>query len=147
MTTHFDHISSSKGDAAGRFVYVETSRDIEVTVRPEFLPRHSRVDQNVYAWSYHVTITNHGSRRIQLLRRHWIITNGQGVREDIHGDGVVGEQPIILPQQSYSYSSGCPLRTPTGNMRGWYECVDLDTREKFQTRIPLFFLRAPAIVH
>lgn len=134
-------------DPAASFVYTETSGDLEVFVRPEFLRRHSRPDQNVFAWSYHVTIQNNGSRRIQLLRRHWIITNGQGIREEVHGEGVIGEQPIILPNQSYAYTSGCPLRTPTGNMRGWYECVDLDTREKVRAKIPLFFLRAPATIH
>lgn len=134
-------------DSGSPFVYAETSNDMEVSVRPEFLQKHSRPDQGVFAWSYHITIQNNSSRRIQLLSRHWIITNGQGVREDVVGDGVVGEQPIILPGRSYTYASGCPLRTPTGNMRGWYDCVDLDTREKIRAKIPLFFLRAPPTLH
>ena len=139
--------SPSAQDASAGFVYTEISGDLEVLVRPEFLPRHSRTDQSVFAWSYYVTIKNNGTRRIQLMRRHWIITNGHGVREEVHGDGVIGEQPVILPGQSYAYTSGCPLRTPTGNMRGWYECVDLDTREKVRAKIPLFFLRAPTTIH
>lgn len=142
-----DHNPHVNSDPASLYVYHEASDEMEVSVRPEFLPKHSRPDQGVFAWSYHITITNTGTRRIQLLRRHWIITNGHGVREEVIGDGVIGEQPIILPGQSYSYASGCPLRTPTGNMRGWYDCVDLDTRDKVRAKIPLFFLRAPATLH
>ncbi|MCX6126053.1 MAG: Co2+/Mg2+ efflux protein ApaG [Proteobacteria bacterium] len=120
---------------------------MEIQVRPGYLSRQSRPDQHMFAWSYEVTITNHSTRRLQLLNRHWIITDGRGVIEEVQGAGVIGDQPIILPNAAFRYTSGCPLRTPTGNMRGWYDCVDLDTREKIKVRIPLFFLRSGGILH
>jgi ApaG protein len=121
---------------------MSSTLDVEIKVRPEFLPRQSRVDQNMFTWTYLVSITNYGSRRVQLLNRHWIITDGKGRVEHVKGSGVIGEQPILLPNTSFSYTSGCPLKTPTGNMRGWYEFLDLDTNKKFKARIPLFFLRS-----
>lgn len=123
------------------FTYTERTDGVCVYVRPSYLPQQSRPDHQMYTWAYRVTIENQSSRRIQLMGRHWIITDGRGLVEEVQGTGVVGEQPIILPGRSFTYSSGCPLRTPTGNMRGWYLCVDLDTREKFKVRIPVFFLR------
>lgn len=122
------------------FPYSQVSHEIEVQILPQYLPRQSRPDQSIYSWVYTIQLTNHGTRRVQLLGRHWIITDGHGKRDDVIGQGVIGEQPIILPQTSFTYSSGCPLKTPTGNMRGWFEFIDLDTRQKFSVRIPVFFL-------
>lgn len=129
------------------FTYSERTSDIEVQVRPSYLIKQSRPDQEMYCWSYMVTIKNNGTGRLQLLNRHWIITDGRGRVEEIKGNGVVGEQPIILPGTTYSYTSGCPLRTSTGNMRGWYEYVDIDTRTRIKTKIPVFFLRSDMTNH
>jgi ApaG protein len=129
------------------FTYSEVTSDVEIEVSPAFLIRQSKPDLGMYTWSYEVSITNHGARRLQLLNRHWIITDGRGVIEEVKGRGVVGEQPILLPTTTFRYSSGCPLRTPTGNMRGWYEFVDLDSQERFKAKIPLFFLRIEENLH
>ena len=127
--------------------YSALTGDLEVVVIPEFLPRQSRVDQSMFDWAYHVTLTNHGDRPIQLMRRHWIITDGNTHVEHVEGEGVIGLQPVLEGGKSFTYSSGCPLRTPTGNMRGWYHFIDCATRVKFKCRIPLFFLRAPSSLH
>lgn len=126
------------------FTYEKLTGDIAVRVQPEYLPRQSRPEKGLYAWAYHVTVANLGNRRVRLLKRHWIITNGTGRVDEVYGEGVIGEQPIILPQQQFSYTSGCPLQTPTGNMRGWYDCIDIDTHEPLHVRIPLFFLHSEA---
>ncbi|MCX6119020.1 MAG: Co2+/Mg2+ efflux protein ApaG [Proteobacteria bacterium] len=144
-----ENSKSQLQDAAGlgQFTYRENTEGVEIQVRPEYLPRHSRPDQGMYTWSYTVTMINHGSRRLQLLNRLWIITDGKGRIDEVSGVGVIGEQPILLPNTSYTYTSGCPLKTPTGNMRGWYDFVDLDTNQKIKTRIPLFFLRSDIVLH
>jgi ApaG protein len=130
-----------------RFLYVQSTKEVTVEVWPEFLPNQSKVSQSVYSWAYHVKIRNESKNRIQLINRMWIITNGARKIEEVYGSGVCGEQPIILPECHYVYTSGCPLRTPTGSMRGWYEFTDIDSQEKFRVRIPLFFLRTPSQVH
>jgi ApaG protein len=132
---------------ANTYTYSETTADIEIRVRPEFLPRQSRPDQHMFTWAYHVSMLNKGSKRVQLQSRHWLITDGLGRLEEVYGAGVIGEQPILVPGASFAYSSGCPLRTTTGNMRGWYEFVDLDSCERMKVRIPLFFLRSPEALH
>jgi ApaG protein len=128
----------------GLFTWRVSSSDIDVAVVPEFLPSRSSTEQNYYAYAYHVTITNFTRETIQLLRRSWIITDGAGRVEEVEGDGVVGEQPFIKPGESYSYSSGCPLRTATGNMRGWY-FFKSESGQSLKARIPLFFLRPNSI--
>jgi ApaG protein len=112
---------------------------VQIEVEPRFLPERSRPD--VYFFSYKIRISNAGNGPVRLMRRHWMITNGQGLTEEVIGDGVVGETPVIAPQSFFEYESFCPLPTPTGNMRGWYHFID-EKGEPFEARIPLFFLRS-----
>lgn len=130
----------------GLYAWRVMSNDIDVSVIPEFLPERSSPEQSFYAFGYRVTITNLGSEPVQLLRRHWIITDGAGFVEEVEGDGVVGEQPWVDPGESFTYESGCPLRTPTGNMRGWYY-FETYSGKKFRSRIPLFFLKTNSLRH
>ena len=136
--------SSQRGD--GLFAWRVMSHEVDVSVVPEYLPERSNAERNFHAYAYHIKITNYGAEPIQLLRRHWIITDGTGYIETVEGEGVVGEQPWILPGKSYEYESGCPLRTPTGNMRGWYYFKS-NSGNRFRSRIPLFFLRPNSLRH
>ncbi len=130
----------------GLYAWRVMSNNIDVSVVPEFLPERSNADQNFYAFGYRVTISNFGTESVQLLRRHWLITDGTGYVEEVEGDGVIGEQPWIEPGDSFTYESGCPLRTPTGNMRGWYYFSSTSGKQ-FKSRIPLFFLRTVSVRH
>jgi ApaG protein len=124
-------------------MYQAVTRDIAVTVAPEFLSDRSEPAQNQYFWAYTVEIENRGHTAVQLKRRHWIITDGQGKKHEVNGAGVVGEEPIIEPGQSFRYTSGCPLDTPHGFMVGSYDMIDDDGR-MFSVEIPAFSLDIPA---
>ena len=124
--------------------YREITRNIEVEVIPIFVPDQTQfVDQFLY--TYNISITNHSGEPCQLLRRKWIIVDGDGHKEVVEGDGVVGEQPHLKPGENYQYSSYCPLHTPTGNMRGAFYFVDQNNRE-FEVKVPVFFLRQDAVL-
>ena len=120
--------------------YERTSEDVEISVVPELVPDRSNFE-DLYYFKYTVSISNHRDKDIQVLSRHWIIRSGDGLTEEVEGDGVVGEQPVISPGETYSYESYCPLPVPTGNMRGSYFAKDQDG-ESLVLKIPLFFLRA-----
>ncbi len=122
-------------------VYSATSEKIEVNVTPRFVSEKSNPEQNFYLYKYRIIITNGGQRRVKLLSRCWKIRNGRQKEEVIRGPGVVGKTPELEPFDSFSYESFCPLNTPTGNMRGYFEFIDLETEEIFQVPVPLFFLR------
>jgi len=121
-------------------MYYETTQGIEVSVRPEFLREQSKPTENEFVFAYHITITNSGQTDVQLMSRHWIITDGMGEVHEVKGPGVVGTQPKLKPGQNHQYSSFCPLPTPTGNMRGTFTMVN-DLGAEFLVKIPLFFLR------
>jgi ApaG protein len=121
-------------------MYLEQTSDISVSVEPQFISKESSGDNCYFIYSYTVTIDNRSHAPCQLLSRHWIIRDGLGREEHVIGDGVLGKQPIIKPGESYTYRSGCPLATPTGNMRGKYYMVGPNNHE-FEIKIPLFFLR------
>jgi len=127
---------------SGFFTHARTTGDITVRVAPRFLPEQSDVEGGRWVWSYHVRIENEGVQPVQLLRRHWIITDGEGRVSEVDGEGVVGEQPLIPPGGSFDYISGCPLPTARGHMAGEY----LMEREGecFHVLIPAFDLRQPA---
>lgn len=127
-------------------MYYESTQGIEVEVRPEYLPEESSPAQARFVFAYHIKITNKGETEVQLLTRHWIITDGTGAVREVKGPGVVGEQPKLKPGQSHSYSSFCPLPTPTGNMRGSFQMVN-HLGAQFDVKIPLFFLRDLRAVH
>jgi ApaG protein len=121
--------------------YSETTQDILITVTPTYSHEHSHPAQSQYVFVYKVSILNQGSKPVQLLARHWIITDGSGHVEEVQGPGVIGVQPKIKPGQSHEYESFCPLATPVGNMRGTYLMTD-ETGHQFKVKIPLFFLRS-----
>ncbi len=125
------------------FPYEETTRGVTVRVSVSYLPEQSEPAHGRWFWAYHIRIENDGDEAVQLLTRHWIITDGRGTVEEVRGDGVVGDQPMIDPGESYDYVSGCPLRTPTGSMEGSYGMIDVDG-EPFDVAIPLFPLHSPA---
>ena len=123
-------------------MYSETTREITVRVEPIYLEDQSSPAENRYVWAYHVKIENGGSETVQLRRRYWHITDGQGRVQEVRGPGVVGEQPVLGPGESFEYTSGTPLPTPSGIMVGTYE---METRggEAFSVRIPAFSLDSP----
>ena len=123
-------------------MYRETTRALTVSVKPEYLDRQSRPDENHFVWAYHVRIENHGSETVQLVRRYWRIVDGAGKVEEVHGAGVVGEQPILHPGESFEYTSGAPLAVPGGFMMGHYEMITEDG-DVFQIAIPAFSLDRP----
>src|SRR5260370_13165506 len=116
-------------------MYSETTRSINVTVKPFYLDEQSSPAENHYVWAYHVRIENRGKETVQLRRRHWKITDSRGQMQEVRGPGVVGEQPVLAPGESFEYTSGTPLPTPSGIMVGTYE---METRggESFSCRIP-----------
>lgn len=123
-------------------MYRSTTRDIEVEVEPFYLPDRSDPDDSRYVWGYRVTIANNSDVFVQLLARYWRITDGIGRVEEVRGTGVVGEQPELNPGDSFQYTSGCPLRTPSGIMVGAYT-VRSSNGEFFDVEIPAFSLDLP----
>jgi ApaG protein len=119
---------------------------IEVSVRSEFRPDRSFPAQSRFLFTYTVRILNGGTSSARLLSRHWIITDARGDREEVTGDGVVGQQPHLEPGQSFQYTSFCVLRTPLGQMRGTYTMVREDGRT-FQAEIAPFALAVPAALN
>ena len=109
--------------------------------QPEYLPEQSDARQGLYAFAYTITITNTGSVPAQLIARHWIITDAVGHTEEVKGLGVVGQQPLLKPGESFQYTSGCRLRTASGTMHGTFHCVAEDGAP-FNTLVPLFVLEA-----
>ena len=118
------------------------TRGIRVQVQAEYSPAHSHPPQNRWFFLYTVNIANEGEETVQLVTRHWIITDATGHVEEVHGPGVVGEQPMLEPGQEFEYTSGCPLTTPFGSMRGTYQMVTADG-SRFDAEIAEFSLRRP----
>jgi ApaG protein len=110
-----------------------------VEVVPQYLPDQSAPGQGIYSFAYTITIRNSGEVPAQLIARHWVISNALGQAEEVKGLGVVGHQPLLKPGESFEYTSGCRLRTPTGSMHGSYFCVAEDG-ERFEVEIPAFVL-------
>jgi ApaG protein len=120
--------------------------EFSVSVRPKYLADHSNPDEQHYVFAYTVTIRNTGERTAKLVSRHWIITDGNNVVEEVRGEGVVGEQPVLAPGESFEYTSGCPLSTPVGSMRGSYQFLAEDGTT-FDAVIPEFVLSTPRALH
>ena len=117
--------------------YEAETDGVLVRVRPSYLAGQSDPDGGRWVWAYQVEIVNLTATPLQLMARRWVITDGQGRVEEVRGAGVVGEQPVIKPGDSYSYASGCPLGTPTGSMVGGYYMTDASGRS-FEAAIPAF---------
>lgn len=127
-------------DDAG--AYAETTREITVTVQPYYLEDQSHPDERHFVWAYHVRIQNNGGQTVQLVNRHWRITDSLGNVQEVRGAGVVGEQPVLRPGESFEYTSGTPLATPSGIMVGEYQMA-LENGEAFDVQIPAFSLDSP----
>ncbi len=119
---------------------------ISIQVKTQYLAEHSSPTAQRYAFAYTITITNNGDAPVQLLRRHWIITNGNRKVEEVRGDGVVGQQPWIAPQNSFHYTSGSVMETPVGTMEGSYE-LQFENGATFMAMIPRFTLSKPGALH
>jgi len=124
--------------------YVARTGDIIIRVRPSYLAGQSDPEGGRWVWAYQVEIENQGAAAVQLMARHWTITDGRGLTEEVRGPGVIGEQPVIGPGDSYSYASGCPLGTPSGSMVGCYYMTDAEGRT-FEAAIPAFSLDVPGV--
>jgi len=122
--------------------YSQITRDVRVTVQPFYLEDQSSPDDRHFVWAYHVRIENHGDETVQLLTRHWQITDSTGNMQEVRGDGVVGEQPVLKPGESFEYTSGTPLPTPSGFMMGTYQIVS-EAGAAFDVVIPAFSLDSP----
>jgi ApaG protein len=123
-------------------MYTATTKRISVSVEPRYLPDRSDPSEGRFFWAYTVEIANKSAAAVQIVARHWVITDELGRREDVRGIGVVGEQPVIEPGSSFTYTSGCPLQTPSGTMVGSYQAVGADG-EMFSVEIPAFSLDIP----
>jgi ApaG protein len=118
------------------------TRGIAVSVEPTYLEANSSPDNSQYFWAYRVTIENQGRETVQLRSRHWMITNARGELTEVKGPGVIGKQPFLKPGESYEYTSGTPLNTPSGMMGGSYQ-MESDRGERFDIEIPTFSLDRP----
>jgi len=122
------------------------SFELKVEVESQFVPEQSDPGKQAYVFAYKVRITNNGQRPAQVISRHWIIVDGNNKSHEIRGLGVVGQQPLLAPGETFEYSSGCPLNTPVGSMKGSYLAVG-DDGEPFRVPIQEFVLAMPRTLH
>lgn len=125
------------------FQHAAITHGITVRVAVNFLPEQSHIDAGKWFWVYHIRIENGSGETVQLVSRHWRITDGRGMINLVDGEGVVGEQPVLRPGQSHDYVSGCPLTTPHGSMEGHYSFRSTSGKV-LEVAIPFFPLAAPA---
>lgn len=123
-------------------MYTRTTRNIKITVAPHYLVEQSDTDEHHYVWSYTIQIENVGEETVQLINRYWHITDASGAVQEVHGAGVIGEQPVLKPGDVYQYTSGAALRTSSGIMVGKYE-MEVHGGERFVVDIPAFSLDSP----
>jgi ApaG protein len=123
-------------------MYIKSTRDIRILVEPQFAEQQSKPADHKYIWTYRIIIENRSNDTVQLLARHWQITDSNGNTQDVKGEGVVGKQPTLPPGTKFEYESGCPLSTPSGFMMGSYQMVNR-LGEKFDVEIPPFSLDSP----
>lgn len=119
---------------------------IDIKVLPAYIANQSDPEDNHFVFSYTVTIRNNGSMPAKLLARHWVITDGDGLVQEVKGDGVIGEQPHLQPGESFQYTSGTFMNTPFGTMHGSYQMIS-DSGERFDAEIPAFQLTVPNTLH
>ncbi len=123
--------------------YAKTTRGIRVSVLSFYLEDQSKPEEGQFIWAYRVKIENTGPTTVQLLRRTWHITDGRGRTQHVHGAGVIGEQPALEPGETFEYTSGTPLETPSGFMVGAYHMILTASGEAFDVAIPAFSLDSP----
>jgi len=123
-------------------IFTKVTSDIKVSVVPTYLDEQSEPESNLYIWAYTVQVENLSSEQVQLLNRHWLITDAKGQVQEVRGEGVVGEKPVLKPGEGFRYTSGTALPTPSGIMAGEYEMVSSDGKT-FEVDIPAFSLDSP----
>ena len=123
-------------------MYTKTTNSINITVNPYYLEDQSEPDELHFVWAYQVTINNLGKESVKLKNRFWKIIDSNGAKQEVKGEGVVGEQPILNPGEKFEYTSGTPLSTPSGFMEGYYE-METKNGNKFSASVPLFSLDSP----
>jgi ApaG protein len=141
-----DVMTESKGQPLHASTSEALTNNVRVEVESQYAPEHSQPFQCQWFFYYTVRITNEGVKTVQLLSRHWIITDATGQIEEVRGPGVVGEQPVLTTGESFQYTSGCPLKTSAGVMRGTYQLVTEDG-VRFDVEIAPFALHEPYTVH
>ena len=124
----------------------KNSRNISIKVETFYVKAQSNPHEARYVFAYTITITNCSQQNCQLLDRHWVITNAAGEVEEVRGEGVVGKQPILKPNEKFEYTSGAVIETPVGTMQGEYGFVDAQG-VRFEVEIPVFSLSVPNVVH
>jgi ApaG protein len=135
-------VSQVRCRRVGSMIYSKTTRQITVSVTPVFLEDQSSPSDNHYVWAYQVRIENHGAATVRLRTRYWKITDSHGRVQEVRGAGVVGEQPVLHPGESFEYTSGTPLPTPSGIMVGSYQMQD-EAGDLFDIAVPAFSLDSP----
>lgn len=123
-------------------MFSKTTHSIKVTAQPQYLPDHSEPDEDHYVWAYTIELENYGNESVQLINRHWKITDAKGLTQEVRGPGVIGEQPVLKPGEVFRYTSGTALGTSSGVMLGEYEMVG-PKGEHFEVEIPAFSLDSP----
>jgi ApaG protein len=119
------------------------TRGVRIVAQPRYVPEQSDAAARRYFFAYHITIRNEGEQTVQLVSRHWVITNGEGKVEEVRGPGVVGHQPILAPGEAFEYTSACPLDTAVGTMHGEFNMVLPESSDSFDARIAPFRLAVP----
>ena len=127
-------------------MYEAVTRGVRIRVTPQFLEEESSPEEDRFFWAYTIDISNEGSETVQLRSRHWRITDAEGKTEEVRGPGVVGQTPVLPPGESFRYTSGCPLDTPSGIMVGSYQ-MTTEAGELFNVAIPAFSLDSPHARH
>ncbi len=124
-------------------MYQQETAGLVVRVEPQFLPEESAPDRLRYVWSYTVEIENRSQNSVQLLSRFWRITDENGITQEVRGEGVIGQQPVIEPGRSFKYTSAAPLAAPSGVMFGAYSMQRLNDGAEFDVNVPIFALESP----
>ncbi|HSG04215.1 MAG TPA: Co2+/Mg2+ efflux protein ApaG [Marinobacterium sp.] len=127
--------------------YVDLANNVDISVTTHYISEQSDPETHRYVFSYHITISNHNDVAVQLISRRWLITDGNEQTQEVVGEGVVGEQPVIAPGESYSYTSGTVMATEVGSMQGHYDMVRVDDGEEFKASIPPFTLAQTHALH
>lgn len=124
-------------------MYEQETAGMIVRVEPSFMPEESKPEDGRYVWAYTIEIENRTPDPVKLLSRHWRITDENGLTQDVRGEGVIGQQPVIGPGQSFRYTSAAPLAAPSGVMMGEYSMQRVDNGHSFEIKVPLFALDSP----
>jgi ApaG protein len=125
-------------------MFTKTTHGISITATPHFLSDHSEPEDHHFVWAYTIELENKGDETVQLMNRYWRITDDIGQTQEVRGPGVIGEQPVLKPGESFRYTSGTALATPSGMMLGAYE-MSTPVGERFEVEIPAFSLDSPYI--